>query len=170
MTPAPIDVRVRPFGLMKMARFLYFISFIAGLMGIAVVFFSRNIQFDLLRQVIGDLRPNQDAATLDTAATVMLWGCLGALVMVIVVEAILLSVMTRRHGAARWVMLIFLFVHAAVAIIAAGLLALGDAGIYVVLLLATQLLLVIAALMVSALPGARTWFLAENETRVHPAL
>lgn len=170
LTPAPVPPKIVPAGPVKVASYLWIASFVAGLMAILIVFLARDDQLTRLGDVLTGMRPNEDPATLDAVAGVVLWGSLGVLVLVIVVEGILLAVMMRRHGAVRWVMLLVLLIQCAVTVLADALVAapgLDDWGVHV--LLFGQLVLAGAALVVSTLPGAGRWLRAGREGRRHPA-
>lgn len=168
-TPPPVPLPIEPTGPVKAARSLWIISFAVGLLAAVFVFLARNAQVERLRQLVTDLQPDRNAETLRAVATFVVWGSLGALVLLIVVEALLLRVMMRRHGGARWALLIVLLIHGAVAVLAdAIVVAPTDEGVYVRILLGAQLLLAVAGLVVSMLPGARRWFRAEHKARGRP--
>jgi hypothetical protein len=61
-------------------------------------FLNRDAQLERLRQSVAAVDAEQDAETLDTVASIAFWGSLGAVVLVIVIEAALLSVLLRRRG------------------------------------------------------------------------
>lgn len=170
VTPAPVPPRIVPAGPVKVASSLWIASFVAGLMAILVVFLGRDDQLSRLGALLTDMRPNEDAATIDAVAEIVLWGSLIALAFVIVVEGILLAVMMRRHGAVRWVQLPVILVQCVVSVLADALVVTpGVDGWAVHLLLLLQLVLAGAALVVSTLPGAGRWFRAGRERRRHPA-
>ena len=60
------------------------------------------------------LDTNHDAQTLRALATLLVWTGVGALTLVVAIEAILVVIMMRAHGWARWGLLGALVVHAAV--------------------------------------------------------
>lgn len=170
LTPAPVPPKIVPAGPVKLASYLWIASFVAGLMAILVVFLGRDEQLKRLGDVLTGMRPNEDQATLDAVADVVLWGSLLALVAVIVVEGILLAVMMRRHGAVRWVMLVVLLIQVVVTVLADALVVTpGTDGWGVHALLLAQLVLAGAALVVSTLPGAGRWLRVGRERRRLPA-
>lgn len=146
-----------------MSRGVWITSFVVGLLAIAFAFLSRNAQFDRLRLVISDLEPGQDDTTLDSVTAVVFWGTIAALAVVILVEALLFRAVLHRHGAARWMLLVFLAVHAAVAVIADGFVGMDEEGLLVRIVLAVQLLLAGVALVIALLPRASRWFRAKPD-------
>lgn len=156
-SPAPITAPAPPPTAITAARMLWITSFLLGFLAIGVAFLARASQVDELQELIGDLMPGESDSTLERAAGIVYWACVAGIVLVILVEALLLRlVMSRRRGV-RWAMLLFLFAHAAVAVVADTFLALGDAGGYLRLLLAAQLLLAGIAAIVALLPGSGRW-------------
>ncbi|MCU1638942.1 MAG: hypothetical protein JWL94_1589 [Microbacteriaceae bacterium] len=153
---------------MRVARALWLTSLAAGLLAIVTALLEWDAQVDRLSTAAAEIEPGRDTATLDAVATIVFGGSLAALVLVVVIEAVLLKVMMRRHAWARWALLVVLLVHSGVVLLAeASLAAPGIEGILVRLLLLGQLLLAGAGLIVSVLPGARRWFRTEHQSGGH---
>lgn len=158
-TPPPIAKPVVVSGAVKISRYLWIGSFVAGLMVVFFAFLSRNNQTERIQEVIRDLDPDRSEDTLEAAANIVLWGSLGAVIVVLLIELVLMAAMLRPRGWIRFVQLPFLVVHAGVMIIADALIVGEDAdGAYLAALLLAQLLLAVAALIASFLPGTRAWF------------
>ncbi len=156
--PAPIVVAVPPPGAVAAARSLWLAGFAAGIVAALLAFLNRRSQLDRLRGVAEGIGTERDPLTLDTVASVAWWGGLGAQLVLIGVEALLLAVLLRRRGWPRWVLLALLPVHLAVMAAGGSILAPPGAETYVVLLLVAQALLSAAALAASLLPRANAWF------------
>ena len=133
-------------------------GFLAGIAAVVIAFYAGDEQRSALQDVLAGLLPEETAATLERIATVLFWVTLGAILVVILVESLLLSRMMGRHGGVRWLMLLVLAVHAVVAVFADAFLSGGDVGIFLRLLLLAQLLLAGVALILSFLPGTGRWF------------
>ncbi|WP_374947893.1 hypothetical protein [Agreia sp.] len=162
-TSAPIIRPVLPSGAIQASRYLWFGSFVAGVMVALFAFLARSNQTDRIQDVIRDLDPDRDADTLETAANIVLWGSLGAVLVVLLVELALLFSMLRGRGWIRFVQLPMLVVHAIVAIVADALIVGDDVdGVFLRALLAAQLLLAVAGFLASFLPGTRAWFRREK--------
>jgi hypothetical protein len=161
-SPAPIKAPTPPPGAITASRSLWIISFVLGFLAIGVAFLARTTQVDELQELIRDLMPDESDSTLERAALIAYWTCIGLLVIVIVVEALLLRLVMNRRRGVRWAMVLFLFAHAAIAVAVDAFLALGDTGLYVRLLLAAQLLLAGIAAIVALLPGVGRWLHRER--------
>lgn len=165
LTPAPVPAPITPSRPMKVVRSLWIGSFVAGLLAIVFAFLAREVQLERLRELITELEPGQDPETLDAVATLVFWGSLGPLALVVIIEAILVRAMMRRHGGARWGLLVTLLFHGAVAVLADAFVVTPEwEGILVRVLLLAQLLLAGAGLIGSAFPAANAWLRAEHES------
>jgi hypothetical protein len=162
-TPPPAQLPTSPTGPVKVSRFLWLGSFVVGLAVLAFAFLSRDDQIERLSDVIAEVEPGRAAATLTSAATIVFWSSIGAIAVVVVVEALLLRAVVRRHRWAQWAQLLVLLAHTGVVLLAGSFLALGDQGLLIAGLLIVQLLLGVVALIVSVLPGSGAWFRAQNE-------
>ena len=116
-------------GPLKASRLIWLISFVVGLLAAYFVFLFRSDQLKRLNEVLTGLDTNHDAQTLRALATLLVWASMGALALVIAIEAILLAVMMRGHGWARWVLLGVLVVHAAVWVVVDAVIVAPDAQV-----------------------------------------
>jgi hypothetical protein len=166
VTPAPLRRPIVATGPIKVSRLLWLISFVLGLLAAYFVFLFRNDQLDRLSELLTGLDTSHDAPTLRALATLLVWAGLGALALVIAIEALLVAVMMRRHSWVRWVLLGVLVVHACVwVVVDAVIVAPEEQVIYFRLLLLAQLVLASVGLILSLFPGATEWFRAEHQTR-----
>lgn len=140
------------------SRSLLIAGFIAGFVTISIAFLFRLGQIDALQERIADLLPDETDGTVERLAAVAFWGSIAAILVVIVVQALLLRLVMNRRRGARWLLLGFLAVHAAVAVGAAAFLGTGDAGPYLLTFLGGQLVLAGLAFVASVLPGTSAWF------------
>jgi hypothetical protein len=165
-SPAPICRRTPPTTTVSAARSLWILSFLLGLVTVAFTYLSRDGQLDRLRMLSTELRPGQTAETLGSVAALVFWSILGALVLVIIVEALLLGIMMRQRGGARWALLAVLVIHGALWVLAdAVLIAHEESELYLRLLLVAQLITACVAWVVSLLPGAAAWFRVQPRMR-----
>jgi hypothetical protein len=168
-TPPPAPLPTTPTGPVRISRFLWLASVIVGLAVVAFALFSRERQIELLSDVIAGVDPDRAAETLATVATIVFWSSLGALVVVVVLEFLLLRGVLRRHRWAQWAQLLVLLAHSGVVALAGTFIALGDQGVVIGGLLIVQLVLGVVALIVSVLPGSGSWFRAKNESHGTPS-
>lgn len=155
--------------MVKAARSLWLLSFLLGAVAIAFAYLSSDARLERLREIVTEVDPAQDEATVDAVAALVHWGSLGALALIILVEALLLRALMRRRGGIRWAQLVVILLHGGAAVLAdAFLVAPGEGDMYLRWVLVAQVVLACAALVVSLLPGADTWFRAEHETYGRP--
>ncbi len=162
-TPAPVR-RLSPLTrTLLAARWLWLASIALGLIAGFFVFIYRADQIDRLKQMITELDATRAAETVNALSLLVFWGALGILALVLVLEAIMLSVMLRGHGAARWALLFLLVLNAGTVLLADAVLLPPDGnGPYLWLLLIAQFVLAGAAFVCSLLPGASGWFRAQH--------
>lgn len=165
-TPAPKLQPIVPTRLVKVARTFWLVAFAAGFIAVLFAFVSRNEQLERLRTLVTELAPERDADTLSALASLVFWGTLLLYVVVMVIEAILLRVMMRGHGGARWALMIVLVVNSVVLLIAdAFVIVPGDDGLYLRICLVGQLALAGVGLVLSLFPNASAWFRAQKKRR-----
>jgi hypothetical protein len=167
-TPAPIREILKPPPAVRRVRFLWILSFASGLIAGIFAFFARDEILEHVRGLINGLERGDDQQTVEALAVVVFWGTLGMLALVILIEAVLLGVLMRRHGKVRFVLLAMLLVNGAVTLLADAFLAApGDQELGIRVLLVLQLVLAGAAVVASVLGGASQWF--RNQARGRPA-
>jgi len=156
--PAPILAVPEPPRSVRNAKLLWILSFVAGLAVLVGSFMTRDSHLERLKTVVEEMAPGSDAEAVTTATAVVFWGSLGAVLLVILLEAAMLGALMSRKGWARWVLLLLLAGHAVVLLVAAAFLVPdGDAGSYVVLLWGLDLLLAVVGLVFFFMPSANAW-------------
>jgi hypothetical protein len=134
------------------------LSFVAGLAVLVGTFFARDSNLERLRAVVEEMAPGGDADAVTTSSAIVFWGSLGALLLVILLEAAAVAAVSARHGWGRWLLIPLLAGHVVATVIAAAFLVPeGDAGSYVVLLWGAQLLLAFVGLVALFMPAAGRW-------------
>ncbi|WP_227411916.1 hypothetical protein [Cryobacterium sp. BB736] len=162
-TPAPVRRLSPPTRTLLTARWLWLASLALGLIAGFFIFIYRADQIDRLQQTITELDATRAAETVDALSLLVFWGALGILALVLVLEAIMLSVMLRGHGGARWALLFLLVLNAGAVLLAdAVLLPPEGNGPYLWLLLIAQFVLAGAGFVCSLLPGSSGWFRAQH--------
>ncbi|WP_254703524.1 hypothetical protein [Pseudarthrobacter sp. C4D7] len=148
--PVPRTVRI--------ARSLWFCSFAAGLAVLLGSFLARDSNLERLRSVVAGMATGNDAASVGTAADIVFWGSIGALLLVTVLEAAALAAVMGRRAWARWTLLLVLAAHLPVMVLASAFLVPGGAaGSYVVMLWGAGILLAFGGLVLLFLPSAGAW-------------
>lgn len=156
--PAPIAVIPPAPGTIRHGRTLWLVSFLAGLGVLVGSFLTRDGHLERLRSVVEQMAPGGDAEAVTTATGIVFWGSGGALLLVMVLEAVMLGVVLGRQGWARWVLVPLLVGHALVMLVATAFLVPdGDGGSYVLLLWGAELLLAFIGLVMFFLPASNAW-------------
>lgn len=156
--PAPILVTPPAPRSVGVARTSWLLSFVAGLAVLVGTFFARDSNLERLRAVVEEMAPGGDADAVTTSSAIVFWGSLGALLLVILLEAAAVAAVSARHGWGRWLLIPLLAGHVVATVIAAAFLVPeGDAGSYVVLLWGAQLLLAFVGLVALFMPSAGRW-------------
>lgn len=156
--PAPILVTPPAPRSVGVARTSWLLSFVAGLAVLIGTFFARDSNLERLRAVVEEMAPGGDADAVTTSSAIVFWGSLGALLLVILLEAAAVAAVSARHGWGRWLLIPLLAGHVVATVIAAAFLVPeGDAGSYVVLLWGAQLLLAFVGLVALFMPSAGRW-------------
>ncbi|WP_426764068.1 hypothetical protein ACP3TD_16540 [Pseudarthrobacter sp. 1G09] len=164
--PAPIAVVPPVPGTVRLARTLWLLSFVAGLAVLVGSFLSRDGHLERLRTVVDGMAPGGDADAVSTASGIVFWGSVGALLLVMLLEAALLGATLARHGWARWALVPLLAVHAVVTLLAtAFLMPEGESANYVVVLWGAQLLLALVGLILLFLPATSAWLKSRRTVR-----
>ncbi|RKO20528.1 hypothetical protein D7Z96_18500 [Pseudarthrobacter phenanthrenivorans] len=157
-SPAPIvAVKAAPRSI-TLARTLWLFSFVAGLAVLVGSFLTRDSHLERLRTVVQDMAPDGDAEAVTTAAGIVFWGSVGALLLVILLQAAMLGVVMGRQGWARWALVPLLAGQVLVMLVAATFLVpAGDGGSYVVMLWGLQTLLAFIGLVLFFVPASNAW-------------
>jgi hypothetical protein len=157
--PAPILVIPPAPRSIRLGRALWLSSFVAGLAVLVGSFLTRDSHLERLRTVVDEMAPGGDDAALTTSTAIVFWGSGGALLLLILLQAALLGAVSGRRGWARWLMILLLAGQVGVmAVTAVFLVPEGDAGSYVLILWAAQVLLGFAGLLALLMPSAHRWF------------
>jgi hypothetical protein len=160
--PPPIPVTPTVPRVVRTARTLWVLSIAAGLAVLVGSFVARDANLERLRGVVADMAAGSDAGSVGTAAEIVFWGSLGALLLVAVLEAAALAAVLGRRNWARWVLLLLLAAHLPVLLLtSAFLVPSGAEGSYVVMVWGAGLLLAAAGLVLLFLPAARAWLKPE---------
>ncbi len=164
--PAPIAVVPPVPATVRLARTLWLLSFVAGVAVLVGSFLSRDGHLERLRTVVDGMAPGGDAEAVSTASGIVFWGSVGALLLVILLEAALLGAILARHGWARWALVPLLAAHAVVTLLAtAFLMPEGESANYVMVLWGAQLLLALVGLVLLFLPASSAWLKSRRTVR-----
>ena len=157
-TPAPIVVAPPTPRSIRAAGTLWVFSFVAGFAVLAGSFLTRDSHLERLRAVVDGMAPGGDADALTAASAIVFWGSMGAMLLVILLEAAALAIVNGRQGWVRWLMIPLLLVHVGAVLVAeAFLVPEGDGGSYVWLLWGIQMLMAFVGLVLLFMPASNAW-------------
>lgn len=163
--PAPILVDPPAPGSVQLARSFWLFSFVAGLAVLIGSFLARDSNLERLGTVVEKMAPGGDADAVTTSAGIVFWGSIGALLLVILLEAAVLAIVSARRGWARWLLIPLVAGHVLVMVVAAAFLVPeGDAGSYVAMLWGVQILTAAVGLVLLFLPPSNAWLRATGGT------
>ncbi|MDJ0455699.1 hypothetical protein PUN71_000605 [Arthrobacter sp. NQ7] len=156
--PPPIPVTPPPPWPVRTSRTLWILSFIAGSAVLLGSYVARDSNLQRLRGVVADMAAGSDAGSVGTAAEIVFWGSIAALLLVTLLEAAVLSMLMGRRIWARWTLVPLLATHVLLLLPASAFLVPGGAaGSYVVMLWAAGVALAFAGLVLLFLPSAGAW-------------
>lgn len=156
--PPPIPVTPPPPWPVRTSRTLWILSFIAGSAVLLGSYVARDSNLQRLRGVVADMAAGSDAGSVGTAAEIVFWGSIAALLLVTLLEAAVLSMLMGRRIWARWTLVPLLATHVLLLLLASAFLVPGGAaGSYVVMLWAAGVALAFAGLVLLFLPSAGAW-------------
>ncbi|MGZ4662623.1 MAG: hypothetical protein ACXVYB_15225 [Arthrobacter sp.] len=156
--PPPIPASPAVPRTVRAARSLWLFSFAAGLAVLLGSLAARDSNLRRLRGVVADMAAGRDADSVGTAADIVFWGSIVALLLVTVLEAAVLAAVLGRRAWARWTLIPLLASHLLVLFLASAFLVpAGAAGSYVVMLWGAGVVLALAGLVLLFLPPAGTW-------------
>ena len=149
---------------LQVARTLWLFSFVAGFAVLVGSFLTRDSHLERLRSVVDEMAPGGDADALTAASAIVFWGSMGALLLVMLLEAAALAILNGRQGWIRWLMIPLLLVHVGAVVVAeAFLVPEGDAGSYVWLLWGAQLLMAFVGLVLLFMPASNAWLRSRKQ-------
>ncbi|MFD4420535.1 hypothetical protein ACFWN7_03395 [Agromyces sp. NPDC058484] len=165
---APVLVKLTPPFSVRMSQFCWILSFAVGGFTAVYFFLIRQDQLPLIADVVRGVSEGRSDETYETAADIVFWVVFGLLVAVLLTQiTLLVSFMSRRPNI-RWWQLGTLVVQLAVLLLSLELVAIGEQGRQLRLLLAAECGLVLLALLWSVLPGAMAWTARQHDIRRGP--
>ncbi|HET6672746.1 MAG TPA: hypothetical protein VFG92_05160 [Agromyces sp.] len=165
---APVLVKLTPPFSVRMSQFFWILSFAVGGFTTVYFFIIRQTQLPLIADVVRGVSEGRDDQTYQTAADIVFWTIFGLLVATLLTQITLLVSFMSRRPHMRWWQLATLAVQVAVLVLSMELVAIGDQGRQLRLLLAAECALVLIALLWSVLPGAIAWSARQHDIRRGP--
>lgn len=164
----PVLVKVPPPLSVRLSQLLWVLSFAVG--GFTIVYFVliREELLPLIAEVAKGVAEDRSEEVYTSAANIVFWWVFAVVIATMLLQvAFLISFMNRRRGI-RWWQLITFAVLVLVLLVSPEWVALGQSGESLQLLFATQVGLVLLALLFSVFPGALAWSARKHDIRRGP--
>jgi hypothetical protein len=127
-------------------------------------FMARDSHLQRLRGVVEQMVPGGQSSAVSTSVAVVFWGSMGALLLLVLLEAAALAATAARHGRARWLLIPLLAVHVLVMVLTAAFLVPdGVAAGRVVLLWSAEVFLAFCGLVPLFMPATGRWLRARRD-------
>jgi len=163
--PAPVLVKNRPPVTVRMVQLFWILSLLGGAAAVAYSFIIRATQLGVIAKLVKGVDAGRAAATYDSAAQILYWCAFGGMVVVIFIQIVSFVSFRNRRSNVRWWQFGSLFLQGIVLIFIHQVIALGDHGRPLEIILAVQYALAILALCVSLLPPALHWSARKYDIR-----
>ncbi|NNC11931.1 hypothetical protein HII28_08565 [Planctomonas sp. JC2975] len=157
----PVSVRV--------AQVFWILSLVAGAAGVVYAFIIRIAQLPAIEKLVKGVEAHRADSTYESAAQIVFWCIFGAMIAVVFLQIVFFVSFRNRRSSVRWWQFGTLFLQGIVLIFAHELVAMGDRGKPLEIILGTQYLLAIIALCVSLLPPALRWSARKYDIRRGPS-
>lgn len=165
---APVLVKMTPPFSVRVSQFLWILSFAVGGFTVVYFFVIRQTQLPLIADVVRGVADSRAEQTYETAAEVVFWVVFGVMVAALLTQITLLVSFMSRRPKVRWWQLGTLVVQVLLLLLATELVAIGERGQPLRLLLAAQCGFVLLALLASVLPAAIAWSARQHDIRRGP--
>lgn len=154
---APVMAKAPPPFTVRMAQFLWVLSFAVGLVAIVFYFVIREDQLPLIQDVIRGVSEGRDDATYEAAADILFWSVFGIMVTILLFQVAQLVSFSGRKPNIRWWQLGTTLVMGVVYLIALEFVGTGEYGAMLEQLFIAQAGLAVLALLFSTFPNALRW-------------
>lgn len=165
---APVLVKLPPPFVVGLSQFLWVLSLLAGAVGVVYAFIIRQAQLPDIVELFRNQNATRADQTYTLGADIIFWSVFGALVFIVLLQLWLLVSFANRRPNVRWGQFVTIIVQAGLLIVAQAVIAIGDRGAPLSLILVAQLGLAFLALLMSVLPPALRWTARKHDVRRGP--
>lgn len=158
-------VKLPPPFVVGVAQFLWVLSLLTGAVGVVYAFIIRQAQLPDIAELFRENDETRAEETYTLAADIIFWSVFGALVLVLLVQLWLLVSFANRRPNVRWGQFATIIIQAGILVVAQGLVAVGDRGTPLALILLAQVALALLGLLMSVLPPALRWTARKHDVR-----
>lgn len=165
---APVLVKLPPPFIVRLSQVLWVTSLIAGAAAIVYLFVIRQAQLPEIADLVRAVDGGRADATYTTAADIVFWAVFTPLVAIVLLQIVFQVSFSNRRPRVRWWQFGTILFQAGVLLLARELVAFGERGDPLELMLLAQLGLATLGLLVSVLPPALRWSARTYDVRRGP--
>lgn len=154
---APVMAKAPPPFTVRMAQFLWVLSFAVGAVAIVFYFVIREDQLPLIQDVIRGVSEGREDGVYESAADILFWSVFGIMVTLLLFQVAQLVSFSGRKPNIRWWQLGTTLVMVVVYLIALEFVGTGEYGAMLEQLFIAQAGLAVLALLFSTFPNALRW-------------
>lgn len=161
----PVVIKQPPPFSVRLAQFLWVLSFLAGSLAVGYLVAIREDQLPLIADAVRDVNATRAEPTYSSAADIVFWSAFAVMVTLLLIQiTLLVSFMNRRRGI-RWWQFAVVVGQLLLFALLAELVARGDHGVALRQLMSAQVGLALLALLMSVFPGAIAWTARQHDIR-----
>lgn len=165
---APVLVKLPPPFVVGLSQFLWVLSLLTGAVGVVYAFIIRQAQLPDIVELFREQDATRAEGTYTLGADIVFWSVFGALVLIVLLQLWLLVSFANRRPNVRWGQFVTIILQVGLLIVTQAVLAFGDRGAPLSLILVAQLGLAFLALLMSVLPPALRWTARKHDVRRGP--
>ena len=161
----PVVIKQPPPFSVRLAQFLWVLSFLAGTVAVGFLVAIREDQLPLIADAVREVDATRAEETYGSAADIVYWSAFAVMVTLLLVQiTLLVSFMNRRRGI-RWWQFASLVAQFLLFAFIAELVARGDQGVSLRQMMSAQVGLSLLAMLMSVFPGAIAWTARQHDIR-----
>jgi hypothetical protein len=154
---APVVAKAPPPFTVRMAQFLWVLSFAVGAVAVVFYFVIREDQLPLIGDVIRAVVADRSDETYEAGADILFWSLFGAMVGILLIQISMLVSFSARKPNIRWWQFGSLILLGVVYLIGLEFVGTGDYGAMLEQLFIAQCGLALLGLLFSTFPNALRW-------------
>lgn len=154
---APVIVAQSAPVVVRLAQTAWILSLLAGAFAVVYAFVIRTAQLPAIADAIRGVDDSRAAPTYESAADILFWSVFGAIIAATLLQLTFLVSFSNRKPHLRWWMLGIIVVQLGILLLTRELVAIGERGEPLALILLAQIGLGILGLLLSLLPPALRW-------------
>jgi|JI102314A2RNA_FD_contig_123_35355_length_2906_multi_3_in_0_out_0_2 hypothetical protein len=161
----PVVIKQPPPFSVRLAQFLWVLSFLAGTVAVGFLVAIREEQLPQIADAVREVNATRAEETYTSAAEIVYWSAFGIMVTLLLVQITLLVSFMNRRKSTRWWQFGTVAVQFLLFLVIAEMVARGDQGASLRQLMTAQVGLALLAMLMSVFPGAIAWTARQHDIR-----